>query len=128
MSKRLSILLVLALLAGCASEADIHNEYADATRESPKLYILDHTYGRSITISVDGTLVWRGVVPESDVMPNITTVGIPEESHGSAMVTITGDPYADRREVSWENGNALVLHFLQDDVAVDQRTEPVIFQ
>lgn len=95
---------------------------------SPTLYLVEDSRGHNVTITADSTIIWHGVVAKSLEMPNIHPVGVPPNIQNQCRVRVTGGPYSAERSVDWQKGKALVVHFLDDRVAIDQKQEPVGFQ
>ena len=118
----------ILVLTGCTVAAPPSDLHDSKRSDLPTVYLLEDSRGHSVTITADGTTIWRGTVAKSDELPNIHTVGIPASSSQECRVRIIGAPYAAERSVDWRHGKALVVHFLDDRVIIEQKQEPVGFQ
>jgi hypothetical protein len=128
----IALTLTLALLlAGCSKPAteSLYVYLHDTQRpDLAKLYLVDDSRGRSITIHANDTLIWKGVVGKSGEMPNIHEVGIPPGMQRGCRLRVSGGPYDSERDVDWQRGKALIVHLADDRVVFTQKEEPVGFQ
>lgn len=124
-------LLMIILVAACSKAgSDVPYCYAHDSkrREIPKLYLVNDSRGHKVTTKADDALIWNGIVKKPDFVPNIHPVGIPPDLRQKCRVRITGRPYTVEREVDWQKGKALIVHFGDDRVTFTQQEEPVRFQ
>lgn len=115
-------LLMIILLAACSKAgSDVPYCYAHdpKRREIPKLYLMDDSRGHRVTIKADDALIWNGIVKKTGITPDLRQ---------KCRVRITGRPYTAEREVDWQKGKALIVHFGDDRVTFTQQEEPVRFQ
>jgi len=127
--------VVVAFSLGCKSTPpasvdsrrtpDVSNA---AKPESAKIYFLGDSHGESVTITVDGEIIWSAVVPESRILPNVHVAGDVHLQNGrKCRVRVSGGNYTAERDIEWGQGTALTL-FLGERVEFAQWQEPVHFR
>jgi hypothetical protein len=137
---------VLRLGLSCSPQEDFKNELQETYWSEkidytlPKVFLLDDSRGQIVTITVDGAVIWRNVVPKLESTPgfdgdyprwwpNFHVAGdILSQSQRKCRIHISGGNYNAERDVDWLQGSALVVHFLDERVVFDQRQQPVSFR
>jgi hypothetical protein len=120
--------LAVSFWSGCSPEPSYSFPHNFQQTNLPKLYLVNDSHREKITISADGTTIWRGVVRPSKYAPNIHTVGFPLASHRQCQISVTGGKYRSERSVDWQQGKALIVWLSGDGVVIQQKQEPVMFE
>ena len=106
----------------------------------PKVFLLDDSRGSAVTITIDGVVIWSSVVSKLESTPNfdgdyprwspnVHVAGdIPSKSQRTCRIRISGGNYNAERDVDWQQGTALIVHFLDERVVFDQRQQPISFR
>lgn len=131
MNGLIKLVVFTILLFGClgASQSSTYRYPHDfERRDLSKIYLIEDSRGYSVEIFADEELIWKGVVEKSDRLPNIHFVGIPTDKQERCQIIVSGGPYNLSYDIDWQEGRALILHFLNDKVSLEQMKEPVGFQ
>ena len=120
-----AVAVAASFWSGCSADPPYCFPHDFKQPNLPRVYLLEHSRGHNVTVSVDGTAIWKGVVSKSEMVPSVQTVGVPAKSQRACQLKVTGGPYSAESSVDWQKGKAFVVHFRDERVILYQKDEPL---